>query len=285
MSGAVRSIDGDTGSRRTARYVDHVMSMPISLAMRGRHAADDEGRAAWSEVMEVLREVDRVFSTFRPESYISRLGRGEITLADCPPEVAEVIALGDQAERESGGAFRIRRAGPDGRMTLDPSGVVKGWAVERAAVHLRALEATDFCLSAGGDMVCRTVHVGPWPGPGVAPAAGTAVPWRIGIEHPHATDKLIAMIPVFNGAVATSGTAHRGAHLVDARTGEAPSGVASVTVVANSLTWADIDATAAYAQGAEAAAWLETRPGRSGLVVWEDGTTTLFSGPDTPTAA
>jgi len=51
--------------------------------------------------------------------------------------------------------------------------------------------------------------------------------------------------------------------------------VASVTVIAGSLTWADIDATAVFALGSEAARWLETRPGRSGLVVWADGTTTV----------
>jgi thiamine biosynthesis lipoprotein len=74
--------------------------------------------------------------------------------------------------------------------------------------------------------------------------------------------------------VATSGTAHRGQHIVDARTGLPPSGVASVTVIAQDLTWADIDATAAYAQGPAAADWLAGRPGRTGLVVWADGTTT-----------
>lgn len=79
--------------------------------------------------------------------------------------------------------------------------------------------------------------------------------------------------------MATSGTAHRGDHLVDARTGRPPAGVASVTVVAASLSWADIDATAAYAHGRDAARWLRTRPGRSGLVVWSDGSTTLVDGP------
>lgn len=82
------------------------------------------------------------------------------------------------------------------------------------------------------------------------------------------------MIPVHTGAVATSGTAHRAQHLFDARTSRAPSGIASVTVVAQSLTWADIDATAAYAQGRDAARWLATRPGRAGFIVWEDGTST-----------
>ena len=84
-----------------------------------------------------------------------------------------------------------------------------------------------------------------------------------------------------NGAVATSGTAHRGQHIVDARTGRPPAGVASVTVVAASLTEADVDATAAYAQGEDALCWLETRPGRVGLVIWADGSTAIFRGPMT----
>ena len=250
-----------TGTRRPSRYVDHVMGMPISLALRGRHAADDEGRAAWADVMAALRTFDRTFSTYRADSYVSRLDRGELELADCPPEVAEVVALGAEAERDSGGAFSVWRAGPDGTTVLDPNGVVKGWAAERAAAALRALDETDFCLSAGGDLVCRTLDP-------------EAPPWRIGIEHPHDPSRLIAIVPVATGAVATSGTAHRGQHLVDARSGRPPSGVASVTVVATSLTSADIDATAAYARGEDAARWLGTRPGRTGLVIWADGSST-----------
>lgn len=250
---------------RPTRFVEHVMGMPISLALRGRHATDTRGRAAWSDAVSVLRSADRVFSTYRPDSAVSRLGRGEVSLEECPPEVAEVLALGDLAERQSGGAFRVRRAGADGVDVLDPSGVVKGWAAERAAQPLRALGETDFCLSAGGDLVCRTLE------PGTAP-------WRIGIEDPRDPRRLVAVVPVRTGAVATSGTVHRGAHLVDARTGRRPTGVASVTVVADSLTWADIDATAAFVQGPDAARWLAARPGRVGLVVWDDGSATTIGG-------
>ncbi|GAA3169078.1 FAD:protein FMN transferase [Blastococcus jejuensis] len=256
-----------TASRlRIRRYVEHSMGMPISLALRGRHADDDRGRDAWAAAMAVLRHADATFSTYRDDSFVSRLGRGEIGLADCPPEVAEVLALGEEARRQSAGAFDVRRVGPDGRVVLDPSGVVKGWAAERAAAPLRDLPDTDFCLSAGGDLVCRTLDPG-------------APPWRIGIEDPMDPQRIVAVVPVATGAVATSGTAHRGAHLVDARTGRPPLGVASVTVVASSLTWADIDATAAYAQGPDAAVWLGTRPGRTGLVVWADGSTTTVAGP------
>ena len=99
-----------------------------------------------------------------------------------------------------------------------------------------------------------------------------AAPWRIGIEDPHDPSRLVAVVPVHTGAVATSGAAHRGAHIVDARTGRAPRGVASVTVVGASLTAVDIDATAAFALGADAARWLEGRGHDATVVVRPDGT-------------
>nr|WP_183341678.1 FAD:protein FMN transferase [Microlunatus antarcticus] len=234
--------------------------MPISLALRGRHAATPAGRSAWTAVMAELAEVDRVFSTYRSDSLISRLARGELDLGQCPPEVAEVLELGARAAAESGGAFSVRLPAAGGSRRLDPSGVVKGWAAERAARHLARLAETDFCLSAGGDITCR--------------ASSASEPWRIGIEDPHDPGRVLAVVPLRTGAVATSGTAHRGAHLVDARTGLPPRDVASVTVIGPSLTWADIDATAAYAQGDGAAAWLRTRPIDSALVVAPDGAVT-----------
>jgi thiamine biosynthesis lipoprotein len=245
----------------TRRFVEHVMGMPISLALRGRHADDAAGQAAWTSAMASLHDADRVFSTYREDSVIRRLDRGEIPLEACPAEVHEVLALGERARIESDGAFDVLRPEADGGLVLDPSGVVKGWAAERAAEHLRMLDDTDFCLSAGGDLVCRTLDP-------------DEAPWRIGVEDPRNPSRFVAVVPVHTGAVATSGTAHRGSHLVDARTGRPPAGIASVTVVAASLTWADIDATAAYALGPGAAARLETRPGRTGLVVWADGRTT-----------
>jgi thiamine biosynthesis lipoprotein len=249
-----------------ARRVEHVMGMPISLALRGRHTDDAAAHEAWAAVMESLHEADRVFSTYRDDSVISRLQRGEIDLDDCPPEVHEVLDLGERARRESHGAFDVRRTGPDGRTVLDPNGVVKGWAVDRAARVLDSLPGTDFCLSAGGDLLCRTRRTG-------APA------WRIGIEDPHDPQRVIAVVPVHNGAVATSGLAHRGAHIVDARTGTTPKEVASVTVIGPDLVWADIDATAAFALGRDALTWLRGRAGRSGLVVQADGTTEIFGTP------
>jgi len=258
---SVKTVQRPPRADGTSRYVDHVMGIPISLAMRGRHARSRLGRTAWADTMAELRRLDSIFSTYRRSSIISRLDRAEISSDDCPVEVAEVFELAALAKAETNGAFDIWRPGSDGVRHLDPSGVVKGWAVERASAPLRVLDQTAFCLSGGGDMVCRV------PSPD-APA------WRIGIEHPHDPSRVVAVVPLQNGAIATSGTAHRGEHLVDARTGRPVRGVVSVTVVAASLTVADIDATSAYVLGEDASRWLSTRPGRTGFVVWTDGTTT-----------
>ncbi|PKH38004.1 FAD:protein FMN transferase [Nocardioides alpinus] len=231
--------------------------MPISLALRGRHADDQLGEQAWEAALTELRWVDEVFSTWRPDSQVSRLGRGEVTLAECHESVAEVLRLGDDARVSSGGAFDVCLSDRDGVRRLDPSGVVKGWAVDRAVAPLLALADTDVCLSAGGDMVC---HV----------ADPDGEPWLIGIEHPLDPTRLVARVPVHRGAVATSGSAHRGAHVVDARSGRPQEALASVTVIGARLTSVDIDATTALALGVDGPDWLRSRL-RTGIVVWADG--------------
>jgi thiamine biosynthesis lipoprotein len=256
---------------RVHRRVEHLMGMPISLALRGHLADDDRAEAAWQAALSILRDVDEVFSTYRTDSVISRLGRGELQQYECPPEVVEVLNLGELAREQSGGAFDIWRPDSDGRRHLEPSGVVKGWAVERAARALDVLPETDYCLSAGGDMVCRTRTASPG--------------WRIGIEDPMGSSRVPAVVPIRNGAVATSGLAHRGSHIVDARSGRTPSKVASVTVVGPDLVWADIDATAAFALDADAVRWLSTRPDRCGLVIWGDGTRQQFGVEPSPVPA
>ena len=248
------------GPRRVVRRVEQVMGMPISLALDGRYAGTPRGEQAWAEVLDSLRDADAVFSTYRPDSAISRLARGEVSLAQCPPEVAEVLALADVARRESAGAFDVRRSAAGGGALLDPSGIVKGWAVDRAARVLSRLEETDFCLSAGGDLVCSTSRP-------ESPA------WRVGLEDPADPARILAVVPVRNGAVATSGLVHRGAHIADPRTGATPQVFASVTVTAPTLTQADVDATAAFVLGDAAPEWLAGRPGRAALLVRADGST------------
>jgi len=246
----------------TVRRVEQVMGMPVSLALRGRWAGTGVAENAWQNALAMLREVDEIFSTYKPQSWVARLGRGEVGVEDCPDTVAEVLELAEQACRESEGVFDVWAVGGEDTGGLDPSGVVKGWAVQRAAAAFDHLDDTDFCLSAGGDMVCVTRQ-------------GAAEPWRVGIEDPFDASRVIAVVPITNGAVATSGLAHRGAHIVDPVTGTTPSQLASVTVVCDDLTWADIDATAAFVMGDAGVAWLEARH-RTGVVVTADGSARSF---------
>ncbi|SNX57134.1 thiamine biosynthesis lipoprotein [Streptomyces sp. TLI_55] len=211
-------------------------------------------RAALEEAVAGLHRADAVFSTYREDSQISRLARDELTVGQCDPEVAEVLELGAEAERLSDGWFSLRYEG-----RLDPTGIVKGWAVERAARHLLRAGATGVSLNGGGD-----VQLLGTPGP--------QRPWRVGVADPLRPGGLAAVVSAAGTselAVATSGTAERGAHIVDPRTGRsAVTDLVAVTVVTPSVTWADCWATAAFAMGSrEGLRWLESLPDVEALLI------------------
>lgn len=211
-------------------------------------------QAALREAVAGLHRVDEVFSTYRDDSQVSRLARGELTVGDCDPEVAEVLELGAEAERLSDGWFSMRYEG-----RLDPTGIVKGWAVERAARRMAESGATGVSVNGGGDVQLLGV-----PGP--------ERPWRVGVSDPLRPGGLAAVVSAAGAAelaVATSGTAERGAHIVDPRTGRsAVTDLLAVTVVAPTITWADCWATAAFAMGSrEGLAWLESLPDVEALLI------------------
>jgi thiamine biosynthesis lipoprotein len=216
--------------------VRHVMGMPVEIDAPA--GADVAPAFAW------LRRVDALVSPFRADSEISRLERGELTLADCAPEVDEVLTRCAALERETGGFFHVRAQG-----TLDPCGLVKGWAVARAAERL----AADSCLiNAGGDIATR------------------GGPWRIGIRHPLQRSRLAAVLEGSDLAVATSGEYERGPHVIDPHTGRPPKGLLSVTIVGPDLATADAYATAAFAMGPDGPAWTATLPGYEALCITAD---------------
>jgi FAD:protein FMN transferase len=214
------------------------MGMPIAIDVRDEREVDLEPAFAW------LNEVDATFSTYREDSEISRLNRGELTIAGCRPEVDEVLTRCLALERETGGYFSVRAAG-----RLDPSGLVKGWAIEEAA---RRIAAQQLCINAGGDVLAR------------------GGPWRVGIRHPVEHDKLAAVVEVSDLAVATSGTYERGQHILDPHTRTPATGLLSVTIVGPQLGTADAYATAAFAMGAEGPAWTATLSGYDAMCITDD---------------
>ncbi len=207
-----------------------------------------------------LHQVDATFSTYRPDSEISRLGRGELALPDCSAEVREILDRCAALEVETFGYFSAYAAG-----SLDPSGLVKGWAIEKASDRLVAAGSTNHCVNGGGDVQC----------------VGDALPgqpWRVGITHPLRPGALAGVAVGSGLAVATSGTAERGAHVLDPHTGLAPDELASVTVVGARLARADALATAAFAMGAGARQWIDEVAGYEAFAVAADGGTWSTNG-------
>ncbi len=222
-------------------HVEHVMGTVVSFDVRDVPAelASDAIAAACRE----LHRVDATFSTYREDSAICRIDRGELQLADAGADVRWILGRCEQLRVETAGSFDAYATG-----RLDPSALVKGWAVQRASELLSRSGMHDHCIAAGGDIACR----------GAARPAGH---WRIGIQHPRVRDAVAAMVDLRGGgAVATSGLYERGDHIVDPVSGTTPHAVLSVTVTGPDLGLADAYATAAFAMGVDGPAWTATLP-------------------------
>ncbi len=251
-------------------HVEDVMGTAVVLDLRWRAGHEPDGvEDALVDAVQVLHDVDLVFSTWRPDSPVSRLRRAETGLQSCPPEVREVVLLCVRAMRLSAGWFDPWRQ-PGG---FDPTGLVKGWAAKRAAARLSAAGITDHCVNAGGD-VCVT-------GSGEPDEPDS---WTVGITDPEEPSRLLTVVTVRGGGVATSGGYERGPLAVDPFTGVPVERLLSATVVGPELAIADALATAATAAGPDARDWLEAAPGYEALLVVPGGGVLVTSGWPGPTA-
>jgi len=231
-------------------HVEHTMGTVFSVDVR------DPGSwaPAIAEVVAWLHRVDGVFSTYRAGTDISRIRRGELAVADADPLVSEVLGRCAGLAGETGGWFTAhwRGGGPD------PTGLVKGWAAERASDLLRGHGSRNHAVNGGGDVQ-------------TAGESAPGRPWRIGIVDPFDRTRVLSVVTGRDVAVATSGGAERGPHIVDPRTGAPAAGLASVTMIGPSLTRADAYATAAFAMGPQARPWADQRPGYQAVIVTLDG--------------
>jgi thiamine biosynthesis lipoprotein len=216
------------------------MGMPVVLDVR-----DDVDDDVAVRLFDWLRWVDATFSTYKEDSEISRINCGELDPADAHPDVCAVLERCEELRVETRGYFDIRT--PDWPGIIDPSGLVKGWSVDRAAAILDGAGVHNYAVNAGGDMILR----------------GRAVPepcWRVGIQHPLLRDRVAAVVEATNLAIATSGGYARGDHVVNPHAGAPPSGVLSVTVCGPDLGTADAFATAAFAMGTAGPQWTARLP-------------------------
>ncbi len=238
-------------------HVEFVMGMAVSIDIRDV----DVPETAVDDVVTWLHHVDATFSTYLEDTPISALGRGEIDLDGAGDEIRTVLRRCEELRIESGGVFDVFEVPAPNGTRLDPSGFVKGWSVEHAAAILERHGCHNFCINAGGDIAIRGNPEGDQP-------------WRVGIRHPDRPDALAAVLLASERlGVATSATYERGAHILDPRTGQPVTDIASATVVGPDLTLADAYATILFVMGVDGLEWVAAHDGYEAYVITHDDTT------------
>jgi len=246
--------------------VRHELVMGTMIAL---HITDelpgDRLAALADEFFDWMHEVDHRFSTYKDDSELCRLDRGEITLAECSADMREVLDTCAMLKQDTLGYFDVYATG-----RLDPSGYVKGWSAEVASRRLARAGSHNHFINAGGDIRTRGC-----PEPGER--------WLVPLRHPWDPDGIFLMLAGNDLGVATSGTYERGFHVIDPLTGKPAELMRSVTVAGPNLALADAYATAGVAMGMPGLQWLSELPGYHVAVITEDGQG--FTSPDLPQVA
>lgn len=204
---------------------------------------------ALDDVFAEFELLDRTFSPFIETSDVSRIDRGETVAQDGGSLMGQVVNLCRQYERATNGYFSAWIGG-----RFDPSGLVKGWAIDRACSILDRRGYRNFYVDAGGDVQTRG-HRSP------------GQPWRVGVRHPVERDKVACVVVVSGSAVATSGTYEKGEHMIDPHTGEPATALLSFTVVGPDILQADVFATAGFVMGMAGLDFIRKTPGYEAFAI------------------
>jgi thiamine biosynthesis lipoprotein len=223
------------------RYEINVWGTVLFLDLGSASINEGSMDAAVEIVKSFVYEVDEVFSTYKSLSFVSRLRCGEIDIAQCPGDLQEIWRLCAVARDLTGGAFDPWAVAGG----FDPSGYVKGWAADRVALILLNAGCEQIQVNAAGDLTLR----------GGVVEKGMAGPWKIGVVNPDNRQEVLRIFEITDGAIATSGTYERGAHIFDPHTGTIAIGAKSATVLGPDGGLTDALATALMVSGEDGAGW------------------------------
>lgn len=232
-----------------------VMGMPATVEVVGIANLD-----IIDKIFEYFTTIDKKYSTYKPESEISKINKG-MPKNKWSAEMKEVMRLCEQTKQETMGYFDIAHDS-----IFDPSGLVKGWAINNATQILREVGINDYCIDVAGDIQ-------------VAGSNDEGQPWRIGIRNPFNRNEIIKVLEVTTQGVATSGTAIRGQHIYNPiEPGIDLTEVISLTVVGPNIYEADRFATAAFAMGRPGLDFIASMPGFDAFMVTSDKQATFTTG-------
>ncbi len=233
------------------------MGMPVTLELVDSWATQQE----LDSLFAYFARVDERFSTYKENSEISMINKHQLKVEQSSDEMKTIFALAEQTSRETEGYFDILQNG-----LYDPSGIVKGWAIQNAAEDLRERGFQNFYVDAGGDVqaVGRNIH---------------GENWRVGIQDPFNMNEIVKVLSVSDCGVATSGTYARGQHIYNPKNRNEPiTDVISLTVIGPNIYDADRFATAAFAMGREGILFIEGKKGFEAYMIGQDRQATYTSG-------
>lgn len=233
------------------------MGMPITVEVVDGSATED----ALEAVFAYFEYVDRKFSTYKEDSEISLINQHAVRPDQFSEDMRTIFALAEETRQETNGYFDIARKG-----VYDPSGIVKGWAIDNAAKMLERAKFEDYYVEAGGDIQAVGRN-------------SQGQKWRVGIRNPFNLNEIVKVLAVSNRGVATSGTYVRGQHIYNPkRDGDLITDIVSLTVIGPNIYEADRFATAAFAMGRDGILFVESLEGLEGYMIDREGQATFTRG-------
>jgi len=231
------------------KQIRSIMGMPITVEVKDKGVMTKD----FDDVYNYFHYVDDNYSPFKETSEVGKLNRGE----GISQEMKKIIRLSEELEKQTNGYFDIKR--PDGK--IDPSGIVKGWAILNASHILKNVRMTNFYIDAGGD------------------AEIVGGPWKWGIRNPFNVKEIVKVLNLSNCGIATSGTYERGKHIYNpiTKSYEIPD-IVSLTIIGPNVYEADRFSTPAFAMGRNGIKFIEKQKGLEGYMIANDGVATYTSG-------
>lgn len=261
--------------------------MGTAIGVQAWHDDKQVGEKAVAAVIEEMHRIDRLMSTYKPASEISRVNdTAALGPAAASDELRMLIRKAEYISELTGGAFDItyasvgflydfrQRVRPDAAaisdalpsvnfrfvmvddlagtvsfaregVRIDLGGIAKGYAVERGIAILREHGVLHGLVSAGGDTRVLGDRLGR--------------PWRVGIRDPRQDGKMVALLPLKDEAISTSGDYERffeaeGVryhHIINPGTGKSAALLRSATVVGPDATLTDALSTSVFVLGVE----------------------------------
>jgi thiamine biosynthesis lipoprotein len=233
-----------------------IMGMPVTVQIIDAGATSEDIQ----EVFAYLNYIDKKFSTYKKDSEISQINRGVVNKVDYSAEMKKILELSDQTKKETNGYFDINLNG-----IIDPSGIVKGYAIWQASKILEKKGHQNFYVEIAGDIQ-------------VFGKNEKGESWRVGIQNPFNPEEIIKIVKISNKGIATSGNYQKGLHILNPKTKIAADEIAGISVIGPNVYEADRFATAAFAMGEKGIEFIEGLKGFDGYMVKNNQIAVMTSG-------